>query len=199
MNNQENEIKKPRLKERILSSLVGLIAGMLIGGFLLVVLGQTLLVLLGFLYFYVIVWFYLLPVMLGCFLTIYAFAKTLQKHQLQKSIDGLRYGITFSLMFVLYFGTLLFMISHSPLPKPEVMNDNLWVDFVPAVVMVFTMLFGLSDGITGATLEGFWLEWRTKQKNAAYSVHRKMFYFESTLFIISSNLVFTSGYSNQGC
>ena len=164
---EENEIKKPQLKERILSSLVGVNVGMVIGGFLLVVLGQTLLLRLAFLYFNMIVWFYLLPIMLGCFLAIYAFAKALPKHQLQKSINGLRYGITFSLMFVLYFGILLLIIIYSPLPKPEVVLDNFWLDFVPGVVIVFTMLFGLSNGVTGAVFEGFWLEWRTKQKNAA--------------------------------
>jgi hypothetical protein len=164
---EENDIKKPQFKERILSSLVGAIVGMVIGGFLLVVLGQTLLLRLAFLYFYMIVWFYLLPIVLGCFLAIYAFAKTLPRHQLQKSIHGLRYGMIFSLMFVIYFGTLLLIIVNSPLPKPEVVQDNFWLDFVPGVVIVFTILFGLSNGVTGATLDGLWLEWKTKQKNAA--------------------------------
>ena len=165
-NDENNQVIKRQFKDKILSALIGLDIGSFIGNFLLVLFGQAKIVMYGAIYFNEILLVYLLPIILGCFTAVYLYIRPLRKQLLQNILDGLRNGIIFGALFILYFTIVSFMVLFSSFPKPEFMNDNFWLEFVPGFIVVFTVLFGLFDGTTEAILEGFFLEWRAKRKTA---------------------------------
>jgi hypothetical protein len=114
-----------------------------------------------------VAWFYLLPFIIGCLVALYAFTKPFPRQILKKSMDGLKNGILFTLFSILYILLLSFVVLHSPFPRPDFMVDNFYLDFILDVVITFTIGFGFFAGIAGATLEGIFINWKTKLKQAA--------------------------------
>jgi len=63
---------------------------------------------------------------------------------------------------ILFFSIITNIILLSPFSKPEFLKEDLFLGFVLIVVGIFTVSFGFIGGITGATIEGIFIEWKTK-------------------------------------
>lgn len=161
---QNNQGVKHQFKEKVLSAFIGLNLGAFIGNLLLVLLVQGIIIMYGGVYLYKILPGHLLPIILGCFVAIDLYIRPLRKRLLQNIVDGFRNGIIFGVLFILYFAIISFIVINSSFPKPEFMNDNSLLEFVSGIIVVFTALFGLFEGTTGAALESIFFKLSVKHK-----------------------------------
>jgi hypothetical protein len=166
-----NQSGKVHFKERILNAFIGFVTTMTTGWFLLTLVGQIILIRVGLIYLHMIIWFYPLPIVFGFITAIIVFIKPFRKELLEKSMDGLRNGISFSLLSVLYYIILIGMTLAFPLQKPEIFNTLSLTDFFLFIIIVFTVCFGIIEGMTTAVFEELFINLKNKLKSNSNKIN----------------------------
>ncbi len=166
-----NQSRKVNFKERILNAFIGFVIAMSIGWFMLTLVGQIILFRVGFMYLHMIIWFYPLPIVFGFITAIIVFIKPFRKELLEKSMDGLRNGISFSLLSVLYYIILIGMTLAFPLQKPEIFNTLGLTGFFLFIIIVFTVCFGIIEGMTTAVFEEMFINIKNKLESDSNKIN----------------------------
>jgi hypothetical protein len=137
-------------RQRMQSTLTGLIAGAAFGNFFLLVVGQMGIVIFNEIFLQEVLVLYLFPLLLAYVAALFAFRTPIHTERLQRIGNDFRSGMVFGVFAVVYLCIFLVILVYSPLPRPIFTQDNEYVNFVLSVVVVFTAAFGLLEGLIGA-------------------------------------------------